>query len=80
MSNRNFDSRVIIQRLKAQNAARNIFMATGAGSRIGSGLSADSIGAITDYREGMQSMFMRGTGAGMAENRGGQNSTDLWYI
>lgn len=71
MSNRNFDSRVITQRLQAQNAARNIFMATAAGGRIGGGVTSNNMGAITDYREGMQSMFMRGTGAGIAEDRGG---------
>ena len=71
MPTRNYDSRVITQRLQAQNAARNIFMATATGGRIGGGVNSNNMGAITDYRAGMQSMFMRGLGGGIAENRGG---------
>ncbi len=71
MSNRNFDSRVITQRLMAQNAARSIYMATVNGSRIGGGgRRSNNIDAVGMYREGMQSMYLRGIGSGMATDQG----------
>jgi hypothetical protein len=72
MYNRNYDGRAIALRLQAQSVARNIILATANGSRIGGGSASNNSSDIMNrFTEGAQSMYMRGTGGGLAVQVGG---------
>lgn len=62
MSNRNFDSRVIIQRLQNQNYARNLYLnATGGRSIINNPQNSDSNSSrYNSYTPGAQTEYFRG--------------------
>lgn len=74
MSNRNFDSRVIIQRLQDKNYARNLYLYNTTGQRILHNPQNSNSGALkyTTYHDGSQTMYFRGLiGGGMTVDTGG---------
>ena len=74
MSNRNFDSRVIIQRLQNQNYARNLYQMNVNGQKlIKNPQHSDSTSSrLTTFTSGAQTEFFRGLlGAGQTINVGG---------
>jgi hypothetical protein len=62
MSNRNFDSRVIIQRLQDRNQARNMYLYNTTGQRIinNSQTTNGDISKMNNYNNGSQTMYFRG--------------------
>jgi len=62
MSNRNFDSRVVIQRLQQQTIARNMYLNMYNGSTIISNPqnSFGNAAIINNYRTGSETMYFRG--------------------
>jgi hypothetical protein len=74
MSNRNFDSRVIIQRLQDKNYARNFYLYNTTGQRILNNPQNSNSGALrySTYHDGSQTMYFRGLiGGGMTVDSGG---------
>jgi hypothetical protein len=74
MSNRNFDSRVIIQRLQEQNYSRNLYTYNTAGNQIirNPQNSNGAASRFTSYTEGSQTMYFRGlVGGGVTSSIGG---------
>ena len=74
MSNRNFDNRVIIQRLQEQNYARNLYKMNVNGQRlINNPRNSDGTSSrLTTFRSGAQTEYFRGLiGAGETISVGG---------
>ena len=73
MSNRNFDSSAIIQRLKDINTAQSIYNANKAGRPIISNpqTSNPSPQVIVDLKEGSATTYTNNLGGGYTVNQGG---------
>jgi len=73
MSNRNFDSRVIIQRLTQLNTAQSIYKANKAGVHIISNPqnSNPSPQVIMNYKEGSATTYTKNLGSGYTSSIGG---------
>jgi hypothetical protein len=73
MSNRNFDSSAIIQRLKDRTTAQSIYKANQAGLPIVSNPqnSNSSPQVIMDAKEGAGTTYMKNLGGGYTVNQGG---------
>jgi len=74
MSNRNFDSRVVIQRLQNQNYARNLYqMNTTGNTLITNPQNSDGAASrLTTFSAGSQTQYFRGLlGAGESVSLGG---------
>jgi hypothetical protein len=73
MSNRNFDSSAIIQRLKDINIAQSIYKANKAGVAILSNPqnSNPSPQVIVDMKEGAETTYTKNLGRGYTINQGG---------
>ena len=73
MSNRNFDSSAIIQRLKDINTAQSIYNANKAGRPIISNpqTSNPSPQVIVDLKEGSTTTYTKNLGGGYTVNQGG---------
>ncbi len=74
MSNRNFDSRVIIQRLESKNYSHNLYKSQVIGQRIVSNPqnSNSNSSQFSQYISGSQTVYQRGLlGNGICINTGG---------
>jgi hypothetical protein len=73
MSNRNFDSRVIIQRLTQLNTAQSIYKANKAGVQIINNPqnSNPSPQVIMDFKEGSTTTYTKNLGSGYTSSIGG---------
>ena len=73
MSNRNYDNRVVIDRLQSINLAQNIYKYQQSGKTIISNpqTSNASTQRITEYREGVQELILKNVGAGYTVNPSG---------